>query len=138
MVAFVGVDLNSLVVFAWIDLISIYHLRRTVYQAMDYKPPAVRGGHGCCDSSLGPPLTPLYPSTRYVTLCRVEIGVYTLIIACKTASLEGETLSPFIAHKNWSFENGVWKKSLAKQKHRAGERVKLKDGSRKSSLSLLS
>ena len=27
------------------------------------QPPAVRGGHGCCDSSLGPPLTPLYPST---------------------------------------------------------------------------
>ena len=27
------------------------------------RPPAVRGGHGCCDSSLGPPLTPLYPST---------------------------------------------------------------------------
>jgi len=27
------------------------------------RPPAVRGVHGCCDSSLGPPLTPLYPST---------------------------------------------------------------------------
>jgi len=66
------------------------------------------------------------------------MGVYYLIIACKTASLEGVTFSPFIAHKNWSFENGVWEKPLAKQKDRAGERVKLKDGFRKSSLSLLS
>ena len=46
----------------------------------------------------------------------------------------GSNFSPFIAHKNWSFETGVSEKSLSKQKDRAGERVKLKDGSRKSSL----
>ena len=60
------------------------------------------------------------------------------VVAHKTASLEGEIFSQFITHKNWSFETGVSEKSLAKQNHRAGERVKLKDGSRKSSLSLLS
>jgi len=74
LVTFVGVDLNSMVVFVEVELGSIYHLSCTFEQARDYKPPAVRGGHGCCDSSLGPPLTPLYPSTRYVTLCRVEMG----------------------------------------------------------------
>jgi len=41
--AFVGVNLNSVVVFAWVEMDSSYHLRCTIESVRDYKPPAVRG-----------------------------------------------------------------------------------------------